>query len=125
MARLNGRGRVWHAAAAAIGRTAGRIGQKSTRSALARRGLAERRALRPGARALALTQDRLTEKTFLRDLGLNRVRLISNNPEKMQTLAQMGFDLVERVALSIPTTDAAKGYLRTKKEKLGHYLELV
>ena len=33
--------------------------------------LAERVAVRPGARALALTQDRLTEKTFLRDLGLN------------------------------------------------------
>jgi len=62
---------------------------------------------------------------ILRDLGLNRVRLISNNPEKMQALAQMGLDLVERVALLIPPTDAAKGYLRTKKEKLGHFLELV
>jgi 3,4-dihydroxy 2-butanone 4-phosphate synthase/GTP cyclohydrolase II len=62
---------------------------------------------------------------ILRDLGLNRVRLISNNPEKMQALAQMGLDLVERVALSIPPTDAAKSYLRTKKEKLGHFLELV
>ena len=62
---------------------------------------------------------------ILRDLGLNRVRMISNNPDKMQTLAQMGFDLVERVALSIAPTDAAKDYLRTKKEKLGHFLELV
>jgi len=61
----------------------------------------------------------------LRDLGLHRVRLISNNPEKLQALAQMGLDLVERVSLSIPPTDAAKGYLRTKKEKLGHFLELV
>jgi 3,4-dihydroxy 2-butanone 4-phosphate synthase/GTP cyclohydrolase II len=61
----------------------------------------------------------------LRDLGLHRVRLISNNPEKLQALAQMGLDLVERVSLSIPPTDAAKDYLRTKKEKLGHFLELV
>jgi len=62
---------------------------------------------------------------ILRDLGLRRVRLISNNPEKLQALAQMGLDLVERVSLSIPPTDAAKDYLRTKKEKLGHFLELV
>ncbi len=62
---------------------------------------------------------------ILRDLGLHRVRLISNNPEKLQALAQMGLDLVERVSLSIPPTDAAKDYLRTKKEKLGHFLELV
>ena len=62
---------------------------------------------------------------ILRELGLNRVRLISNNPEKMQALAQMGLDLVERVSLLIPATDAAKDYLRTKKERLGHFLELV
>ena len=62
---------------------------------------------------------------ILRDLGLNRVRLISNNPEKMQALAQMGLDLVERVSLRIPPPDAAKNYLRTKKERLGHFLELV
>jgi 3,4-dihydroxy 2-butanone 4-phosphate synthase/GTP cyclohydrolase II len=62
---------------------------------------------------------------ILRDLGLNRVRLMSNNPEKMQALAQMGLDLVERVSLLIPPTDAAKGYLRTKKERMGHLLELV
>jgi len=53
------------------------------------------------------------------------VRLISNNPEKMQALAQMGLDLVERVSLSIPPADAARDYLRTKKERLGHFLELV
>jgi len=62
---------------------------------------------------------------ILRDLGLSRVRLISNNPEKMQALARMGLDVVERVSMLIPPTDAAKGYLRTKKERLGHFLELV
>jgi len=61
----------------------------------------------------------------LRDLGLNRVRLISNNPEKMQALAQMGLDVIERVSLSIPPADEAKDYLRTKKERLGHFLDLV
>lgn len=62
---------------------------------------------------------------ILRDLGLKRVRLMSNNPEKMLTLEQMGVAVVERVSLLIPPTAAAKGYLRTKKEKLGHLLELV
>ena len=61
---------------------------------------------------------------ILRDLGLKRLRLMSNNPEKMQALEEMGLDLVERVSLMIPPTDAARGYLHTKKEKMGHLLEL-
>ena len=61
----------------------------------------------------------------LRDLGLKRVRLMSNNPEKMLTLEEMGLEVVERVSLVIPPPAAARGYLRTKKEKLGHLLELV
>jgi GTP cyclohydrolase II len=60
---------------------------------------------------------------ILSDLGLQRVRLMSNNPEKVRSLERMGLD-VERVALETKPTDAAKGYLRTKKEKMGHLLEL-
>ena len=62
---------------------------------------------------------------ILRDLGLNRVRLMSNNPEKMRALEVVGLEVVERVALVTPQTDAARGYLLTKKEKMGHLLELV
>ena len=62
---------------------------------------------------------------ILRDLGLSRVRLMSNNPDKMQALEQMGIDVVERVSLAIRATDAAKSYLRTKKERMGHLLEIV
>jgi 3,4-dihydroxy 2-butanone 4-phosphate synthase / GTP cyclohydrolase II len=62
---------------------------------------------------------------ILRDLGLYRVRLMSNNPEKMRALKEMGVELVERVSLRIQPTDAAKDYLLTKKEKMGHLLELV
>ena len=62
---------------------------------------------------------------ILRDLGLKRVQLMSNNPEKMLTLEEMGIEVVERVSLVIPPSAAARGYLRTKKEKLGHLLELV
>lgn len=62
---------------------------------------------------------------ILRDLGLYRVRLMSNNPEKMRALKEMGLEVVERVSLGIQPTDAAKDYLLTKKEKMGHLLELV
>jgi len=62
---------------------------------------------------------------ILRELGLNRVRLMSNNPEKMRALERMGFEVVERVSLQIPPPAAAIDYLRTKKEKMGHLLELV
>ena len=62
---------------------------------------------------------------ILRDLGLNRVRLMSNNPEKMRALKEMGFKVVERVSLLISPTVAARDYLRTKKERMGHLLEVV
>jgi GTP cyclohydrolase II len=62
---------------------------------------------------------------ILRHLGVNRVRLMSNNPEKIRALEKMGLKVVERVSVVIPPTDAAKGYLRTKKEKMGHLLEFV
>jgi len=61
---------------------------------------------------------------ILRDLGLKRVRLISNNPEKLQGLVEQGLAIVERVALVTLQTEAARGYLRTKKEKMGHLLTL-
>ncbi|HJP91618.1 MAG TPA: GTP cyclohydrolase II [Pyrinomonadaceae bacterium] len=61
---------------------------------------------------------------ILSDLGLNYVRLISNNPEKMRALEENGIRVVERVSLPITPMDAAKNYLRTKKEKLGHLLEV-
>ena len=50
---------------------------------------------------------------------------MSNNPDKLKSLEQMGLKVVERVSLKVPSTDAAKNYLRTKKERMGHLLELV
>ena len=58
-------------------------------------------------------------------LGLNYVRLMSNNPEKFRALKEMGLKVVERVSLETSPTDAARNYLRTKKEKMGHLLEVV
>ena len=60
---------------------------------------------------------------ILRDLGLNRVRLMSNNPEKIRALKEKGLKVVERVPLVIPPTDTARAYLRTKMEKMGHLLD--
>jgi 3,4-dihydroxy 2-butanone 4-phosphate synthase/GTP cyclohydrolase II len=62
---------------------------------------------------------------IFRDLGLRRVRLMSNNPEKIRALEIMGLKVIQRVSIEVPATDASKGYLRTKKERMGHLLELV
>lgn len=61
---------------------------------------------------------------ILRDLDVNRIRLISNNPAKAGALEKAGLAIVERVALAVPTTLAARRYLLTKKEKMGHQIEL-
>jgi 3,4-dihydroxy 2-butanone 4-phosphate synthase/GTP cyclohydrolase II len=62
---------------------------------------------------------------ILRHLGVNSVRLMSNNPEKIRAFEEMGLKVVERVSLVTVPTDAARSYLHTKKEKLGHLLEIV
>ncbi|HSW50946.1 MAG TPA: GTP cyclohydrolase II [Bryobacteraceae bacterium] len=56
--------------------------------------------------------------------GLTQVRLLSNNPKKIQALEKAGVRVVERVPCEIPPLDSAESYLRTKKEKLGHLLDL-
>ena len=59
------------------------------------------------------------------DLGLRRVRVMSNNPDKIRAMQAAGLSVAARVALEVPTTGAASRYLRTKKERMGHLLELV
>jgi 3,4-dihydroxy 2-butanone 4-phosphate synthase/GTP cyclohydrolase II len=61
---------------------------------------------------------------ILYDLGLCKVRVISNNPLKLRALEESGLQIVERVSIEVDATEDAAGYLRTKKEKLGHLLEL-
>ena len=60
---------------------------------------------------------------ILFDLGLCRVRLMSNNPLKISAVEEAGLKVVERVALEVEPHDAAMHYLRTKKEKLGHLFD--
>jgi 3,4-dihydroxy 2-butanone 4-phosphate synthase / GTP cyclohydrolase II len=62
---------------------------------------------------------------ILRDLGIRRMRLMTNNPGKYIALSGYGLEIAERVQLEIPPTDATRGYLRAKREKLGHLLRMV
>jgi len=59
---------------------------------------------------------------ILFDLGLCRVRVISNNPDKLQALEDAGLKVVERIPIEVPAEQPAAHYMRTKKEKLGHLL---
>jgi 3,4-dihydroxy 2-butanone 4-phosphate synthase/GTP cyclohydrolase II len=57
------------------------------------------------------------------DLGLCKVRVMSNNPLKLRAMKEAGLRVVERVGLEVEPPDDAVNYLRTKKEKMGHLLE--
>ena len=59
---------------------------------------------------------------ILRDLGLRRVRLISNNPEKIRALKDNGLEIVERVPLAIKFHRSLARYLKTKRERMGHLI---
>jgi len=57
---------------------------------------------------------------ILLDLGIRSVRLLTNNPKKLVGLSGYGMEIAERVPLVIPAGDENAGYLRTKKERMGH-----
>ena len=61
----------------------------------------------------------------LRDLGVSRVRLMSNNPQKFDSLETAGIHVAERIPIEIPPSDGTEKYLKTKKAKLGHLLSKV
>ena len=56
----------------------------------------------------------------LKAIGVQRVRLLSNNPEKVAALERAGIEVTERVPCEVTPTSHAEEYLKTKKEKLGH-----
>jgi len=60
---------------------------------------------------------------MLLDLGLRKVRLLTNNPRKLIALEGYGLEIVERVPIVIPPTEANQRYLQTKRDKLGHLLD--
>jgi len=62
---------------------------------------------------------------ILRDLGVRKMRLMTNNPSKYIALDGYGLEIVDRVPLEVPPTENSRAYLRAKREKLGHLLKLV
>ena len=61
---------------------------------------------------------------ILRDLGVKKIHLLTNNPRKIAGLKGYGLEVVERVPIQMPTEKENEQYLKTKKEKLGHLLSL-
>jgi len=60
---------------------------------------------------------------ILRDLGLTKLRIMTNNPRKIYGLEGFGLKIVERVPLEASAHDQNRRYLQTKKDKLGHMLD--
>ncbi len=60
---------------------------------------------------------------IFKQLGLRKVRLMSNNPDKIAAVKASGLEVVERVSIEIQARDTFINYMKTKKEKMGHILE--
>ncbi|NCD32112.1 MAG: bifunctional 3,4-dihydroxy-2-butanone-4-phosphate synthase/GTP cyclohydrolase II [Spartobacteria bacterium] len=59
---------------------------------------------------------------ILEDLGLHKIRLMTNNPGKIEGLEHFGLEIVERVSIIVQCSEHNERYLSTKKEKMGHLL---
>jgi len=62
---------------------------------------------------------------ILRDVGVHRIRILTNNPKKVSRLEVYGLEVVEQLPLEIPPTEHNRRYLEAKKRKLGHELRNV
>src|ERR1700741_3895666 len=62
---------------------------------------------------------------ILHEIGIDRVRLMSNNPQKVEALTQGGIEVIELIACEPPPSPHALSYLRTKKKKMGHSLTIM
>ncbi|HZG71409.1 MAG TPA: bifunctional 3,4-dihydroxy-2-butanone-4-phosphate synthase/GTP cyclohydrolase II [Chondromyces sp.] len=61
---------------------------------------------------------------ILRDLGIKKMKLLTNNPRKITGLKGYGLEVVERVPIEMPANEDNRHYLKTKVEKLGHMLRM-
>jgi len=78
--------------------------------------------------ALGLPADRRdygTGAQILRDIGLSKIRILTNNPKKTRRLEVYGLEIVEQIPLEMPPNEANRRYLEAKKYKLGHHLRHV
>lgn len=61
---------------------------------------------------------------IIRDLGISKMKLMSNNPTKRTGLVGYGLEIVENIALEIASNEHNEGYLKTKRDKMGHSLKM-
>jgi 3,4-dihydroxy 2-butanone 4-phosphate synthase/GTP cyclohydrolase II len=62
---------------------------------------------------------------ILNDFGIKNIELLTNNPEKIEGLIKLGFNIMKRVAVEIVSNNNNVSYLRVKKNKMGHLLRKV
>lgn len=97
------------------------LGNKIRAYALQERGLDTVEA----NRALGFADDARSYETagaILRDLGATRVRLLTNNPDKVKGLEKDGIEVIERVPLVVAQTSESTEYLAVKAARMGHHL---
>ena len=61
---------------------------------------------------------------ILRDLGVSKMTILTNNPKKIVGLEGYGIEVVERVALEMPAGEENKDYLMCKRDRMGHLIEV-
>lgn len=59
---------------------------------------------------------------ILGGFGLKKIRLLTNNPQKFKQLSTFGIDITERIPVVVPEDEYSKGYLETKRTRMGHWL---
>jgi GTP cyclohydrolase II len=58
---------------------------------------------------------------MLQDLGIARIRLLTNNPHKIDALRTAGIEVVDRLALNVPVNGHNRRYMQTKQDLAGHW----
>lgn len=69
------------------------------------------------------SRDYVVAFQILKHLGIASLRLLTNNPLKVDAMSRYGLKVTERIPLAVEPTEENRGYLKTKKDKLGHFLQ--
>jgi GTP cyclohydrolase II len=62
---------------------------------------------------------------MLRDLGVSRIHLLTNNPEKIGAFERSDIEIVDRLPIVVPPRSENESYLRTKRDQMGHLYDLI